>query len=152
MAMNPAVTGLISALHDDRDGLRQFAIRRLVNMGTHVIPELINMLQDPKEFTQEAAAIVLRTFGSQAVPYLLEAMKSENRRTRWGAAWVLQSMGAEARKAVPAVILPCQNSAPASEVDVAKKIGSGIWSDAWLTKVRQQLNEAKGFDFAPQPG
>ena len=153
MANHPAVAGLISALHDDRDGLRQFAVRRLVTMGPDVIPALIDTLQDNKEFTQEAAALALRTFGNLAVPHLLKAMKCDNRRIRWGAAWVLQSMGPEARRAVPAIVLPTQNTQPQSEVEAAKKIGSGVWSDAWLTKVRQQLDEARGLDFnlLPRP-
>jgi len=154
---NPAITGLISALHDDRDGLRQFAIRRLVTMGPDAIPALIETLQDNKEHTQEAAAIALRTFGSVAVPHLLKAMKCDNWRIRWGAVWVLQSMGPEARKAVPAVIIPSKQAAPVSEVEAAKKIGSGVWSDAWLTKVRQQLNDARGLELnlgtmQPEPG
>jgi HEAT repeat protein len=157
MATHPAIAGLINALHDDRDGLRQFAVRRLVNMGPDVIPALIETLQDNKEYTQEAAAIALRTFGNQAVPHLLKAMKCDNRRIRWGAVWVLQSMGPEARKTVPAVIIPSQQSAAVSEVDAAKKIGSGVWSDAWLTKVRQQLNDARNMDMSfgaaqPEPG
>lgn len=153
MANNAAIDGLINALHDDRDGLRQFALRRLVTIP-EAIPALIEVLQDNKEYTQESAAIALRTFGTTAVPHLLQALKSKNRRICWGAAWVLQSMGPEARKAVPVVIIPgSQSEAPKSQVDAARKIGSGVWSDAWLTKVRQQLNEARGLEFnlSPQP-
>ena len=62
------------------------------------------------------------------------AMKHQNRRIRWGAAWVLATIGPEARKAVPEVVIP--GAQPA-------RVGSGVWSDSWLTKVRQQLNAAK---------
>ncbi|MCY3022301.1 MAG: HEAT repeat domain-containing protein [Planctomycetota bacterium] len=144
-----AITTLVRALHDDREGLRQFAMRRLVNMGPRVIPALIDTLKDTKECTQECAAVALTTFGSTAVPYLLEAMNSEDRRTRWGAAWVMATMGPEARNAVPPVCLPAAEAAapePATVEQPTRKYGSGVWSDSWLTKVREQLNAAKKMD------
>lgn len=135
MDMNPAVSLLISGLHDEREGLRQFALRRLVKMGPQVIPALIDTLKDNKEYTQECAAIALASFGQASIPQLLQAMKHENRRVRWGAAWVLASMGNEARKSVPEVVIP--------ETFKMPRVGSGVWSDSWLTKVKQQLNAAK---------
>jgi HEAT repeat protein len=134
MEINPAISALVSGLHDERDGLRQFALRRLVKMGPQVIPALIETLKDNKEYTQECAAIGLASFGTAAIQPLLDAMKHDNRRIRWAAAWVLASMGPEARNAVPEVVLPGAKAA---------RVGSGVWSDSWLTKVRQQLNAAK---------
>lgn len=133
METNPAISALMSGLHDDRDDLRQFALRRLVKMGPQIIPALIETLKDNKEFTQECAAIGLASFGSESIPELLAATKHENRRIRWGVAWVLASMGPEARKALPEVAVPGGN---------IPRVGSGAWSDSWLTKVRQQLNAA----------
>ena len=46
METNPAILALISGLQDERDGLRQFALRRLVKMGPQVIPALIETLKD----------------------------------------------------------------------------------------------------------
>jgi HEAT repeat protein len=140
--INPAIEGLIHALHDDRDGLRQFAIRRILKTGPVTIPALIEILQDNKEHTQEAAAIALASFGHTALPHLLAAMKHENRRVRWGAAWVLASMGPEARKVVPAVEIPVLKQ---TEPD---KTQYGVWSDSWLTKIRQQLENARSLDLS----
>ncbi|HEY3319475.1 MAG TPA: HEAT repeat domain-containing protein [Planctomycetota bacterium] len=140
MEFDPQIAALITGLRDDRPGLRQFSLRRLVGMGPQAIPGLIELLADPDEGTQEYAAIALATFGSAAIPPLLDAMKHDNRRIRWGAAWVLASMGPEARNVIPEVPIP--GAQPQSKQKPAK-IGSGVWSDSWLTKVRQQLNAAR---------
>jgi len=134
MDTNPNIGAMISGLHDEREGLRQFALRRIVKAGPAMIPALIETLKDNKEYTQECAAIALASFGSESIQPLLQAMKHENRRIRWAAAWVLSSMGPEARNAVPAVVIPGEFKLPR---------GSGVWSDSWLTKVKQQLNAAK---------
>jgi HEAT repeat protein len=134
MDTNLNIGALISGLHDEREGLRQFALRRIVKMGTQMIPALIDTLKDNKEYTVECAAIALASFGPASVQPLLAAMKHENRKIRWNAAWVLQSMGPEVRNAVPEVIIPGKMTLPK---------GSGVWSDAWLTKVKAQLNAAK---------
>lgn len=144
MSNNAQVAPLVSALYDPREGLRQFAVRRLVNLGPQVIPDLIYLLGDAKEFTQESAAIVLATFGKVSLPFLLEAMKNHpNRNVRWGAAWVLASMGADARRAVPPVTVP---ETKAEAVKVPERKPSDMWSDAWLTKVREQLAAARQTD------
>jgi len=143
MKNDPAVLALVSGLHDERDGLRQFALRRLVKMGTSAIPALIETLADSKEDTKECAAIGLASFGATAIPYLVDAMKHDNRRIRWGATWVLASMGPEVRKAVPEVYIPGRHA--------VSKVGSGVWSDSWLTKVRQQLQAARMDDFSDLP-
>jgi HEAT repeat protein len=143
MDANDAVTQLIGGLHDEREGLRQFALRRIVNFGSQAIPALIETLGDNKEYTQECAAIALTTFNGDSIPFLLEAMKNHpNRRVRWGAAWVLSAMGPEARKVVPAVTMPVA----ADTVPRPKRQPSEMWSDSWLTKIREQLNAARGLD------
>lgn len=134
MDTNSHIGAMISGLHDEREGLRQFALRRIVKAGPTMIPALIETLKDNKEYTQECAAIALASFGSESIQPLLQAMKHENRRIRWAAAWVLSSMGPEARKAVPEVYIPGAMTLPR---------GSGVWSDSWLTKVKAQLNAAK---------
>ena len=137
---HPALNSLIFALGDDRDGLRQFAIRRLVNIGADAVPALIQALKDPREYAQEGAAIALITLGAVALPQLMQAMKSEDRKLRWGACWVLSSMPPELRQSLPKVALP--GSAP-EIVPVLKSASEsglhGVWSDAWLSKVRERL-------------
>jgi HEAT repeat protein len=144
MSNDPQVAPLIGVLHDSREGLRQFAVRRLVNLGPQVLPGLIPLLGDAKDYTQESAAIILATLGKQSFPYLLEAMKNHpDRSVRWGAAWVLASMSSEARKAVPPVAVP---ETMAEAVEVPERKPSDMWSDAWLTKVREQLAAARQTD------
>jgi len=144
MNTNDAVTSLIAGLHDEREGLRQYAMRRLVNLGSQTIPALIDTLGDNKEYTQESAAIALTTFGATALPHLLDAMKNHgDRRVRWGAAWVLASLGSEVRGAVPPVAVP---AGEAEAKPVPERRPSDIWSDSWLTKIREQLNAARQLD------
>lgn len=136
MDTDPRISPLIHALHDWRDGLRQFAVRRMVSIGEPAIPHLLEALKASQQYTQESAAIALATLGPVSIPYLLKAMKSEDRSVRWGAAWVLASMGPEARTAIPEVALP------ASKV----KSMHGVWSDSWLTKVRERLQTNRMMD------
>lgn len=143
--MNSTVQTLISALQDEREGLRLFAVRRLVSFQVLSVPSLIEALADGKEYTQESAAIGLATIGAPSVPYLLAALKSPERRTRWGAAWVLASMGPEAHSAIPQVRLPAAQSATNGRASDSG-IHRGVWSDSWLTKIRRQLDDARGRD------
>ena len=141
---NSFITQLVGGLHDEREGLRQFVMRRLVNLGPQVIPALVEILGDNKEYTQESAAIALSTFGNDALPALLDAMKNHpNRRVRWGAAWVLSAMAPEVRRTVPPVAIPA-TEAPAHVRPQRRP--SEVWSDAWLTKIRLQLAAARQGD------
>ncbi len=133
------IATLITALHDYREGLRKFAIRRAINMGARAVPALIPLLKDKKEFTQESAAIILATVGQAAVPCLMQALKSDDREIRWGAAWVLSSMPVEVRVTIPRVPV-----APVKAGDSG--LHHGVWSDSWLTKVRERLESNKGCD------
>lgn len=145
MVREEQVTTLVQALHDPREGLRQFAIRRLVNIGPQVIPFLISALGNVKEYTQESAAIVLATIGKEAMPYLLDAMKNNpDRRVCWGAAWVLASLGPEVRAAVPPVAFP--ETQPETVEAQPRPLPADMWSDAWLTKVRNKLAAARDLD------
>ena len=144
MSNNPQVAPLVSVLHDPREGLRQFAVRRLVNLGPQVVPDLIPLLGDAKDYTQESAAIILATFGKASLPCLMDAMKNHpNRHVRWGAAWVLASMAPEVRKSVPPVAVP---ETKAEAMKAPERKPSDMWSDAWLTKVRGQLAAARQTD------
>src|SRR5208283_4585370 len=113
----------ISALRDSREGLRQFAIRRLAKIGPSVIPKLILALKDKDVYGQEGAAIVLITLGSASVPALLQAMRHEDRAIRWGATWVLSSMPLELRRQIPEVRLP---AVPKSVETSSKASESGL--------------------------
>ena len=132
------LSSLINALGDGREGLRQFAIRRIVNLGAAAVPELILTLRLKNELIQEGAAIALVTIGEAALPFLLDAMKHEDRAIRWGATWVLSSMPSELRQKLPQFRLPV----PQEPETAGKPSDSGmygVWSDSWLTKVRERL-------------
>ena len=144
---DPRIDSLILALNDYREGLRQFAMRRLVSIGAPAIPHLIGALSSKHAYTQESAAIALATLGSLAIPDLLNAMKSEDKQIRWGAAWVLASIGPEARKQIPSV--PVKIASPAARTDRPTPIPEdmhGVWSDSWLTKVREKLQANRMLD------
>jgi HEAT repeat protein len=141
---HPAVPSLIGALADSRDGLRQFAMRRLVSIGASAVPELILALKDSRDYMQESVAITLATMGQTSVPFLMEALKSKDRKICWAAAWVLSSMPPEVRTVLPNVkVAPPK---PVSKHDSSQLIAAktesglhGVWSDAWLSKVRERL-------------
>jgi HEAT repeat protein len=153
--MEEQIQTLFRALEDHRDGLRQFAMRRLLTFGPRIAPCAIQLLGDKRPEVQECAAIMLTTMGTPIIPQLIAAMKHKDRRVCWGAAWVLATLGPEARKWLPPVKLP------PSKVESLPESGAepqtGVWSDAWLTKVRNKLYAARAevvhilaaFDAAP---
>jgi len=57
MSAAPQVSSLIAALGDGREGLRHFAIRRLVALGVGAVPALIASLKTKNDTMQEAAAM-----------------------------------------------------------------------------------------------
>lgn len=136
--MNDMILSLISALGDQREGLRQFAIKRLLDAGDEAIPHLINALRYKNPLQQEGIAIVLATLGTNALPALRAAMRHEDRAIRWGAAWVISSMPEECRATLPKVRIPgsAEEAAPPS----ASGLQYAVWSDSWLTKIRERLN------------
>ena len=139
---------LVNALGDPREGLRQLAIRRLAIAGAPAVPMLVKVLTDKRDYVQDNAAVVLATIGQAAIPCLIEAMKSNDRSLRWCAAWVLSSMPPEARNSIPKVSIPAV-SAKVSKAAMPSASESGlhgVWSDAWLTKVRQSLEANKMAD------
>jgi hypothetical protein len=149
MSAAPQVASLITALGDGREGLRHFAIRRLVALGVGAVPALIASLKTQNDMLQEAAAIALVTIGEPALPYLLAAMKHEDRKIRWGATWVLSAMPPEIRSLIPEVNLP--GAEPAETAAKTHDSGLyGVWSDAWLTKVRERL-QAQAMLLGPEP-
>jgi hypothetical protein len=99
MAMPHEIDSLINALHEEREGLRTFAVEKLVSIGREAVPALINALRATSEQTQEAAAGALCKMGSVAVPELRDAMQSDNRQVAWSACWVLGSMSPDVRNA-----------------------------------------------------
>ena len=140
MAMTFAIDidTLIDAITQKREGLRHFAIRRLVNMGADAIPALIQALKDPRDLVRSGAAIALASIGSPALPGLREAMQSDDREISWGAAWVLATLKAEVQKSSPKL----------SAVDERALLmaRTGVWSDAWLSRVSQQLDSYRTLD------
>ena len=55
------LSSLIGALGDNREGLRQFAMRRIVNRGTDAMPALIHELKDSRPEMQESVTVALVT-------------------------------------------------------------------------------------------
>lgn len=146
MTHNDTVQALIQAMQENRDGIRQFAMRRLANMGAVAVPDLIPELKNADESVQECAAIVLRTIGQPALPLLVETLRCQDRKLRWGAAWVLSSMGPEAREAVMQQTRKGTATVVrevAMPTTPAAALNQGVWSDSWLTKVRDQLHVAR---------
>jgi len=82
------------------------------------------------------------TIGEPALPLLLAAMKHEDRKIRWGATWVLSAMPPEIRqldtRGQPAGAEPAETAAKTHDSGLY-----GVWSDAWLTKVRERLQAHK---------
>ncbi|HYF51740.1 MAG TPA: HEAT repeat domain-containing protein [Planctomycetota bacterium] len=149
MNVHPDIQPLIHALRDHRDGLRQFATRRLVKMGEAAVPALIEALKDTDEQVQEAVAIAIITIGPRALVHLMTAMHHDDRRIRWGACWVLSSMPPEVRAMLPRVRIPAalkvtkESNSAVLPVIAAQAADSGmhhgVWSDSWLSKVRERL-------------
>jgi len=140
---HPGVATLIEALIYNQDGIRPFAMRRLVNMGAEAVPAVIHLLGDRRPEIQESAAIILATMGKAVIPELIDAMKHDkDRKVCWGAAWVLATIGSAARAALPEVKIPGRAAAEGSTAS-ASGANTGVWSDAWLTKVRAKLVDAK---------
>lgn len=142
MTHNDTVQALIEAMQENHDGIRPFAMRRLAGMGAIAVPELIPELKNTDEAVQECAAIVLRTIGQPALPFLVDALRCSDRKLRWGAAWVLSSMGPDAREAVINQTRKGESIA-VREVAPMPSLNDGVWSDSWLTKVREQLRQAR---------
>jgi HEAT repeat protein len=144
---NESIEPLIQALRDHRDGLRAFAVRRLVAMGEAAVPALIQALKYPDEQVQEAVGVALVTIGPRALVQLIRAMNHDDSNIRWGACWVLSSMPPEVRQMLPKVKLPgdkkAMDSAAIAAAITAAASGSGlhhgVWSDSWLSKVRETL-------------
>jgi HEAT repeat protein len=144
---NPNIEPLIQALRDHRDGLRAFAVRRLVAMGEAAVPALIEALRYPDQQVQEAVGVALITIGPRALVQLIRAMNHDDRNVRWGACWVLSSMPPEVRQLLPRVKLPADRKAMDSAAIAAaiqtaaagSGLHHGVWSDSWLSKVRETL-------------
>jgi hypothetical protein len=151
------IESLICALDDPRDGLRQFAIRRMVKLGAAAVPALIDALKEKGGYRQESAAIALATLGAVAVPYLMEAMtKNPERNVRWGAAWVLSCMPPEVRRSIPPVMVPAADQQDRHLPKPGESGLHGVWSDAWLSKIRERLESNRVADVVKlatlQPG
>ncbi len=115
---DPTIASLISALNNRCEELRQFAVRRLVNLGAAAVPGLIQALNSPLEQVRKNAAIALVTLGPIATSELTAAMNEGGEQGR-RAEWVLSAMPAEAR---------------------ASGVRRGLWCDSWLTQIRRRLD------------
>jgi len=98
--MNDAFDGLIKGMNDNREGMRNFAIQKVVALGEDVIPRLVELLKFKEGYVQDSAAAALTQFGPAAIPALVEALNSTDRTTRWAAAAALGQMGPEGTAAV----------------------------------------------------
>lgn len=100
MNLIPELEALVSGLNDNREGMRNFAIKKCVQMGERAVPGLIEMLTQKDGYIADSAANALQQMGSPAIPGLLEAMKSTDKNTRWMATTILSGMGDNAREAI----------------------------------------------------
>jgi HEAT repeat protein len=98
---DPAISAHLKAFNDHREGVRSFAVRKMAERGTAVVPLLIRLLAEKKGFTQDCAAEALCRMGNTAIPFVLEAMQSHpDHNVRMQAAAVLAAMGEPAHQAV----------------------------------------------------
>ena len=140
-----SIPALIDALMQNHDGFRQMAMRRLLNYGPEAVPVLIHLLADRRAQVQESAAIILTTMGKSVVPDLIDAIRTnKDPKVCWGAAWVLATLGPEAYRALKKTNgqLGAAFSAPTGETSISNY--PGVWSDSWITKVRQKLEASRG--------
>jgi len=98
--MNKSLGALIKSMNDNREGMRNFAINKVVAMGENIIPDMIELLAIREGYVQDSAAAVLIRLGAPAIPALVEALNSADRTTRWAAAAALGQMGPEGTAAV----------------------------------------------------
>lgn len=101
MALNPELQALLPGLNDNREGMRNFAIKKAAQLNPEIAPQLLEMLSTKDGYLADSAAHVLQLMGQPAVPYMLHAMNStSDRKLRWSIAAILSDMGPEARAAV----------------------------------------------------
>ncbi|MCY3020112.1 MAG: HEAT repeat domain-containing protein [Planctomycetota bacterium] len=98
--MRSEILAHLSAFNDAREGIRQFAARKVASYGAEVAPLLIQLLRESQGFTQESAAMALKEMGQPAIPLLLEALENPEKAIRWQAAVILAAMGEQAHNAV----------------------------------------------------
>jgi HEAT repeat protein len=102
--MASEIESSIKALSDNREGIRRFAIRRLIEIGPPAAPALIEALRQKHGFAHDSAVLALVGMGAPAIPNLIAAMNHENREVRWGVASVLNQLGDEGRAAVDSAV------------------------------------------------
>jgi HEAT repeat protein len=100
MADKNSIQALLNALRDGREGVRDHAVCRLIEIGPEVIPDIIELFKEKQGFSADCATTVLVGIGPVVIPHMLEAMKHPERSVRWGAAGVLSCLGEQARSAV----------------------------------------------------
>lgn len=101
MALNPEIQALLPGLNDNREGMRNFAIKKAAQLNPELAPQFLEMLATKDGYLADSAANVLQLMGQPAVPYMLHAMNATNdRKLRWSIAAILSDMGPEARAAV----------------------------------------------------
>ena len=98
--MNSAILSHLAAFNDPREGIREFAARKLACYGAEAAPLLIELLAEQGGYSQECAALALQEMGPPAIPFLVAALQHENKKTRWQAAVILAAMGEPAHQAV----------------------------------------------------
>jgi HEAT repeat protein len=98
--MASEIESSIKALTDNREGIRRFAVRRLIEIGIPAAPALIETLKQKHGFAHDSAVQALVGIGAPVIPKLIEAMNHENREVRWGVASALNQLGEEGREAV----------------------------------------------------
>lgn len=104
MDLKSELQALRPGLNDNREGMRNFAIKKAVQLGAQIAPALVELLNEKEGYLADSAAQTLQLIGQPAIPYLLHALQSTtDRKMRWSIAAILAEMGPEARAAVDKV-------------------------------------------------
>lgn len=100
MDVNSQIQSLLPGLNDNREGMRNFAIKKCAQLGAEAVPALVEFLKEKDGYLADSAAHVLQLIGQPAIPEMLKALESSDRKLRWSIAAILSEMGPEARAAV----------------------------------------------------
>jgi len=101
MDLNSQFEALLPGMNDNREGMRNFAIKKCAQLSAEIAPKLVELLNTKDGYLADSAAHVLQLMGQPAVPYMLHAMNAtSDRKMRWSLAAILSDMGPEARAAV----------------------------------------------------
>lgn len=99
-----ATPALIRALHDEKPGVRQWAVNALGKIGPEAeraVPSILHLPNPARAGGDLSLAIPMAAIGPGAVPSLIDGLDDAGDGPRWTAAAALGKIGPEADAAVP---------------------------------------------------